>query len=60
MSELIDRLVDPKRIKVSSEINGKWYIAKPCLPFFRQRLKDAWRVLIGTSCAYHFKQDEVK
>ena len=61
MSTLIDDLIG--YATVNQEINGKWYIAKPCNDFFCirdliSRIIDAYRVLIGKSRAYHFKEDE--
>ncbi len=74
MSKLIDDLVresgsDPRTlicstiVKKEAQTICKWYIAKP-LPFysigaFFGRLKDAYRVLIDKSRAYHYKEDEV-
>jgi len=44
------------------QFDDGWFIAKPCREFgflaFLKRLKDAWRVLIDKSRAYHFKEDE--
>lgn len=58
MSILIDELLELRT--QNQEINGKWYIAKPYdLRSFKQRLQDAYRVLIGKSQAYHFKEDEI-
>ena len=58
MSTLIDDLIFLS--SQNQEINGKWYIAKPYdLRSFKQKLQDAYRVLIGKSQAYHFKEDEV-
>jgi hypothetical protein len=58
VSTLIDNLIG--YATVNQEINGKWYIAKPYdISSFKERLKDAYRVLIGKSQAYHFKEDEV-
>ncbi len=61
MSDLIDNLIDLRTC--NQEFNGYWYIAKP-YEFFgwatlRRRIKDAWRVLIGKSRAYHFHEDEL-
>lgn len=57
MSTLIDDLMI--LTSQNQEIDGKWYIAKPYdLRNFKQRLQDAYRVLIGKSQAYHFKEDE--
>ena len=63
MSELIDDLF--KELKSQNvEINGKWYIAKPYdfigISCVWQRVKDAFRILNGTSKAYHFKEDEIE
>ena len=60
MSTLIDDLMI-----LSSEnqeiLDGGWYIAKPYnISSFKERLKDAYRVLIGKSQAYHFKEDEIE
>lgn len=62
MSILIDDLIG--YVTVNQEIDGKWYIAK-CydlqgLAGLKHRIKDAYRVLIGKSRAYHFKEDEGK
>lgn len=58
MSTLIDDLmILPSQ---NQEIDGKWYIAKPYdLSSFKQRLIDAYRVLVGKAQAYHFKEDEI-
>lgn len=59
MSILIDELLELRT--QNQEINGKWYIAKPYdLSSFKQRLMDAYRVLVGKSQAYHFKEDEIE
>lgn len=59
MSKLIDDLMILS--SQNQEINGKWYIAKPYdLISFKQRLMDAYRVLVGKSQAYHFKEDEIE
>ena len=61
MSVLIDNLIG--YATVNQEIDGKWYIAKTYdLQGFVgliHRIKDSYRVLIGKSRAYHFKEDEV-
>lgn len=60
MSILIDNLMI-NFSTTNQEINGQWYIAKPWgLQSFKHRLKDAYRVLIGKSYAYHFKEDELE
>ena len=62
MSTLIDDLII-EYTTVYQEIEGKWYIAK-CYDLYgfaglKHRIKDAFRVLIGKSRAYHFKEDEI-
>ena len=63
MSTLIDIVVERYRDDIPvTKIDQRWYIAKP-LPMFTIRekvskLKDALRVLIGTSFAVHYKEDE--
>lgn len=58
MSTLIDNLMFLS--SQNQEIDGKWYIAKPYnLSNLKQRLIDAYRVLVGKSQAYHFKEDEI-
>ena len=58
MSTLIDNLIFLS--SQNQEIDGKWYVAKPYdLNSFKQRLVDAYKVLIGKSQAYHFKEDEI-
>ena len=63
MSILIDDLFEELKSQ-NVEINGKWYIAKPYdfvgISCVWQRVIDAFRILNGTSRAYHFKEDEVK
>ena len=60
MSILIDDLIG--YATVHQEFDGRWYIAKTydLLGFLglMHRIKDAYRVLIGKSRAYHFKEDE--
>lgn len=62
MSELIDNLIRMR--ETVTDIEGEWVIAKPYRLYgirgFISRLKDAYRVLIDKSRAYHFYQDEVK
>lgn len=67
MSTLIDSLVissNNPNLMVHQEICGLYYIAKPCqlqgLPGIIPRIKDAYRVLIGKSRAYHYKEDELE
>lgn len=58
MSKLIDNLMF--LALQNQKIEGRWYIAKPYdLSSFKQRLIDAYRVLVGKSQAYHFKEDEI-
>ena len=57
MSTLIDNLIGFCRI--NNKFNDSWYIAKPYEGFYlKQRLVDAWRILVGKSRAYHYKEDE--
>ena len=61
-SILIDELLQAGLPDTTSEINGKWYVARP-LPFktmfaWRRRFQVAWRVFTGKSFAFHFKEDE--
>lgn len=59
MSVLIDNLIITLEYADNRFSNGLWYIAKPFdTPSFKHRLKDAYKVLIGKSFAYHFKEDE--
>ena len=59
MSILIDNLIG--FATTNQNINGQWYIAKPYhLKSLKLRFKDAFRVLIGKSQAYHFKEDELE
>ena len=61
MSRLIDEIIFTESGS-QCEIDGRWYIAKgyPYWTFQLQwrRVKDAFRVLIGKSRAYHYKADE--
>jgi hypothetical protein len=60
MSQLIDKLVTVES-KNKVEINGEWWIAKPlCDVSLTARIKDAWRILIGKSQAYHYFEDVIK
>ena len=61
MSILIDELV--KLTNCNKQYFENWYVAKPYestgfLAFLR-RVRDAWRVLTGSSRAYHFYEDEL-
>jgi hypothetical protein len=59
MSILIDELL--KNCKATSTlIDGKQYVAKSINYWSLNNIIDAWRVLIGNSRAYHFKEDEFK
>jgi len=59
MSVLIDELINDKIITSHKVyICKKWYIAKDIEYFSFKRIKEAYRVLIGKSRAYHFKEDE--
>ena len=61
MSILIDNLIITYEWANNQLNDGQWYIAKPYdLQSFRHRLKDAYRVLVGKSYAYHFKEDELE
>lgn len=40
------------------EIDGKWYLSKPCINVFIYRLKDAWGVLTGRYEAVSFEREE--
>ena len=57
MSVLIDTLYD--MFTQRQLINGKWVVAKPIyLCSLKQRIKDAFRVLCGTSQAFHYVEDD--
>ena len=63
MSILIDKLIQENKNNSNYVKFGDiWYIAKPLeaktLCVFAKRIKDAFRVLIGKSKAYHYKEDE--
>ena len=66
MSILIDDLVKNGGMNSQNydKDSGKWYRAKPYGYFGIKglviRVKDAWRVLVGKSRAYHYHEDEVK
>jgi len=50
--------------KSESEINGKWYYAKP-LPFyglyeFKKRLYHCWLILRGRATAFQYAEDRLK
>jgi len=57
MSMLIDELIS--NISSETKINKKWYIAKPMGLFsLIDRIKDSYRILNGSSRAFHYKSDE--
>lgn len=57
MSVLIDTLHDI--FNQRQLINEKWVVAKPIyICSLRQRVKDAFRVLCGTSQAFHYIEDD--
>lgn len=63
MSILIDELCE-KHKDIETEINGRWYCAKTLTSTLTPktlwlRVIDAFRVLIGKSKAYHYKEDEL-
>lgn len=65
MSILIDELVgvySPAGTPGYRRVKDKMYIAKDCdfygLTTIIHRIKDAYRVLIGKSRAYHYWEDE--
>lgn len=65
MSILIDELLgvySPAGTPTYRRVKDKMYIAKPCdyygLYTIILRIKDAFRVLIGKSKAYHYWEDE--
>jgi len=58
-SILIDKLIHGDVKNTQTEINGKWFIAKPLgVNLWIKRFKVAWRVFTGKSFAIHFKCDE--
>lgn len=58
MSELIDELVKHD-YRSQRHFNGDgWYLTKSIRYFSWSNIVDAWRVLIGKSRAYHYKEDE--
>ena len=59
-SILIDELLHNNNIQnTTTEINGKWYIARPQgTSLWIKRFRVAWRVFTGKSIAFHFKSDE--
>ena len=62
MSILIDDLIR-RSTGVEAQIGDYWYKPKPFgmsgLPGLVLRIKDAWRVVLDKSRAYHYKEDEV-
>jgi hypothetical protein len=59
MSILIDDLTKQHQ-NSSREIDGAWYRCKDIPYWAWNNVIDAFRVLIGKSRAYHFKEDETK
>ena len=62
MSKLIDQLVYEQTQSLNqTEINGKWYIAKPIgiMKPWWVRLREAWKVLCGELQTYYYKEDEI-
>jgi len=58
MSILIDRLIRQVKDGPQACFDDVWYVAKPMEIFsIRDRMRDAWRVLLGKSKAYHYKRD---
>ena len=59
MSILIDDLIKMS-VGVEAKINDYWYKPKPYFGWegLKSRLQDTWRVLVGKSRAYHYKEDE--
>lgn len=57
MSILIDKL--KKYENITTEINGKWYIAKPTsYTTLKGRIKDCIKILRNKAIAIHYKEDE--
>lgn len=52
------KLDDIIKTSVSTEIDGHWYCAKPCVKPFVWRLKDAWGVLTGRYESHSFESEE--
>ena len=68
MSKLIDNFinqsVDDPWPQCKFENDPKWYLAKPLhgslsIRRIYNRVKDAYRVLKGSSMAVHFREDEI-
>jgi hypothetical protein len=62
MSILIDELLKDECNPTLTQIDSKFYVAKP-IPFysiytFIDRIKDGFRVMVGKSFAVHYKEDE--
>ena len=62
MSVLIDYFVKQNSEFVSyTHLNGKYYLAKPVrlvtVRTFWFRIRDGWRVLVGSSFAVHYADD---
>lgn len=65
MSTRIDNLINSyinNPVTSQSKNDGKWYVAKPLsyggIREYKNRIKDAWRILQGKSQAYHYEVDE--
>jgi len=58
MSKLIDKFIN-ESIGNTTEIRGKWYIAKP-LPnnTLKGKFKDSIKILRNKAIAVHYKEDE--
>jgi hypothetical protein len=60
MSKLIDNFLKEEQDNTLTQIDLKWYIAKPISFFsintFLKRIKDAIRVIKGKSFAVHYKE----
>ena len=59
MSILIDELIK-NSMGLEARMENYWYKPKPYFGWegIGARLNDTWRVLIGKSRAYHYKEDE--
>jgi hypothetical protein len=60
MSILIDRLIEEntqEHTGAMKKFGDIWYIAKPMDINFFKRIKDAIRVLLGKSQAFHYMED---
>lgn len=62
MSILIDELLKEECDPTLTQINSKFYVAKP-IPFYSiktvlNRIKDGLKVMKGKAFAVHYKEDE--